>query len=193
MSGPNRIATSGRPKTSSMWVIFLLLLFLPACETTYQASRTVESAHPPDMSSTKIYFYPAQGQSVNQQDRDGYECYLWAVEKSGFNPAQLYLAPHQRVEVVPQTEPGENEVTGAILGAVAGSMMSPRGSRDEGAVFGAITGAILGSAVTEDQRRTAENIEQQLNSERYIVQEKQARNYRRAMTACLEGRGYTVR
>jgi hypothetical protein len=30
--------------------------------------------------------YPANGQSPEQVNQDGYDCYRWAVEQSGFDP-----------------------------------------------------------------------------------------------------------
>ena len=36
--------------------------------------------------SSEIYAYPAQGQSAEQQDRDYYDCHLWSVEESGYDP-----------------------------------------------------------------------------------------------------------
>ncbi|WP_201768384.1 hypothetical protein [Stutzerimonas azotifigens] len=37
--------------------------------------------------SYEVIAYPAQGQSVEQQGRDRYECHSWAVGQSGFDPA----------------------------------------------------------------------------------------------------------
>jgi hypothetical protein len=33
-----------------------------------------------------VIAYPAQGQSDEQRDRDRYDCYLWAVQQTGFDP-----------------------------------------------------------------------------------------------------------
>ncbi len=35
------------------------------------------------------YVYPNQGQNRNQTSRDRYECYLWAVDQTGVEPAQV--------------------------------------------------------------------------------------------------------
>jgi hypothetical protein len=35
------------------------------------------------------YIYPRQGQNNSQTSRDRYECYLWAVDKTGVEPAQI--------------------------------------------------------------------------------------------------------
>ncbi len=37
--------------------------------------------------SSEIFVYPNEGQSDEQRDRDRYECYGWAVEQTGFDPA----------------------------------------------------------------------------------------------------------
>lgn len=38
-------------------------------------------------SSSEIYAYPAKGQSAEQQDRDYYDCHLWAVDKADYDPS----------------------------------------------------------------------------------------------------------
>ena len=37
--------------------------------------------------STQVFAYPKQGQGEEQADRDRYDCHLWAVQQSGFDPA----------------------------------------------------------------------------------------------------------
>lgn len=150
----------------------------------------------PPVPVTKIYFYPSQGQSEAQQERDRYECYAWAVKQTGFDPGQAQLAPHQRVQVTPAAPPGSDTAAGAVGGAIVGSMMSSRHDKGFGLVFGALTGAMLGAASDEARQRQADQVQQQYDAkdaQRYARLEKQARDYQRAMTACLEGRGYTVR
>ncbi len=153
-------------------------------------------APPAPPPSVEIYFYPTKGQTKAQQERDRYECYLWAVKQTGFDPGQAQLAPHQRVEVVPTTPPGSDVAAGAVTGAVVGSMMSRPRESGTGMVFGAIAGAMLGAASEQSKQAQAAQIQQQYDArdaEQYARLDRQARDYRRAMTACLEGRGYTVR
>lgn len=170
------------------------LLLLAGCDTSvYRTQPSAPPPSPPQAPVTKIYFYPNQGQTEQQQDRDRYECYLWAVEKSGFDPSQASLAPHQRVEVIPQPVPGASAAAGAVTGAIAGSVLAEPRHRDEGLVLGAITGALLGAAADAERTEQAAKMEQQLNAQQDARLEQRARDYRRAMTACLEGRGYTVR
>lgn len=150
----------------------------------------------PPLPTTNVYFYPTKGQSEAQRDRDRYDCYLWAVKQSGFDPGQSQLAPHQRIQVTPTAPPGNDTAAGAVGGAIVGSMMSSRHDHGFGMVFGALTGAMLGAASDEARQQQAEQVQQQYDAkdaQRYARLEKQARDYQRAMTACLEGRGYTVR
>jgi len=37
---------------------------------------------------TSVYAYPSRGQNSEQSARDKYECYLWAVDQSGFDPSR---------------------------------------------------------------------------------------------------------
>jgi hypothetical protein len=156
--------------------------------------KPVDTSPPPP--TTTVYFYPTRGQSEQQQDRDRYECYLWAVRQSGFDPGQAQLAPHQRIEVKPVAPPGADTASGAVSGAIIGSMVAPHYDRGFGLVFGAITGAMIGAASDAARQEEAERIQRHYDAreaQRYAHLEKQARDYQRAMTACLEGRGYAVR
>lgn len=176
-------------------IVGLASLSLTGCAPPVYSVRP-SSAPPPPPPSVEIYFYPTKGQTPAQQDRDRYECYLWAVKQTGYDPGQPALAPHQRVDVVPATPPGANVAAGAMTGAVVGSILSRPRDSGTGLVFGAIAGAMLGAASEQAQQEQAAQIQQQYDArdaERYARLDRQARDYRRAMTACLEGRGYTVK
>jgi hypothetical protein len=132
--------------------------------------------------STTVYFYPVRGQSREQQDRDRYECYLWAVKQTGFDPGQTQLAPHQRVEVRPEAPPGSDMAAGAVGGAIVGSMMSSHHDSGFGLVFGALTGAMLGAASDQERERQAAQVQRHYDAkeaQRYSRTERQARDYQR--------------
>src|SRR5215472_10189243 len=42
---------------------------------------------PPPSYSTQPYIYPARGQSPQQEESDKGQCYGWAVQQTGFDPA----------------------------------------------------------------------------------------------------------
>jgi len=62
-------------------------------------------------------------------------------------------------------------------------------------VFGAVAGALVGAATDIARHDRATRIQRQYDkndANHYARLEMQSRNYRRAMSACLEGRGYSV-
>jgi len=171
-------------------------LALAACATPPRVvARPVDApAAPPP--STQVYFYPLKGQSAAQQDRDRYECYIWAKKQTGLDPSEPQLAPHQRVEVVPIPPPGHDTAAGAATGAVLGAIVSRPGHTGEGAAVGAMLGAIIGAVSDTARQEQAEHLQERYDRRdtlRSARVEHQAANYRRAMAACLEGRGYSVR
>ena len=179
---------------SRLVVLCLLPSLLFGCASpAVRVQSTMDETRPTP--STVVYFYPNNNQSEEQQERDRYDCYLWAVEQSGYDPGQQALAPHQRIEVVPTTPPGSDVAVGAATGAVLGSILAGPHSKGGGLVFGILAGTILGLASEAGKQEQAANLQQQydnLEQQRYYQLEKLADGYRRAISACLEGRDYTV-
>ena len=195
MYNKTKVSFFGSSRYRLALTVVLPALVLVACAPHGYAVKK-QTVAPSQVPTTTVYFYPTQGQSEQQQDRDRYECYLWAVKQTGYDPGRAQLAPHQRVEVVPAAPPGSDTAAGAVGGAIIGSMMAPRRDAGFGLVFGAITGAMLGAASDAARQEETARAQQYYDSKearRYAVLERQARDFRRAMTACLEGRGYTVR
>jgi hypothetical protein len=149
----------------------------------------------PPPAPVTIYFYPAKGQSPEQQDRDRYDCYLWARDQTGFEPSAPNLAPHHKLSVVADRPPGTDTAVGAVTGAVLGAAVSSRGNRPEGALIGAAAGALVGSASDVTRQEQTARLQQQYDQQsarRLANIERQAADYRRAMGACLAGKGYIV-
>jgi hypothetical protein len=144
---------------------------------------------------TQVYFYPKDGQTNEQQSRDHYECYNWAMKQTGFDPSQSSIPPEQRVRVVPMPPPGHDTAVLAITGAVLGALIAGPRHAAGGALIGAAGGAIAGAAADSSRQQTARQLEEAYpNRDRALdaQYEGQVLNFRRAMSACLEGRGYTV-
>ncbi len=161
--------------------------------------QVIESAPPiapPPEQVTEVVAYPAQGQSEQQLDRDRYECHVWAVKQTGFDPSVPGVPPHQRVQVVagppaPSAVPG-SAFTGAILGAI---VSRPRDA-GIGALIGAVAGTAIGAASDASRAQATQSVvanQQARLDAQTSQQESQAGGYRRALGACLSGRGYTVR
>jgi len=145
---------------------------------------------------TQIYFYPNNNQSSEQQSRDHYACYNWAIDQTGFDPGESAIDPQQRVRVVPMPPPGQDTITMSIAGAVLGALIGGPRHAMEGALIGSTYGALAGATSDLSRQEYARQMEeayQNRNQARDLHQEKKALQFRRAMSACMEGRGYTVK
>jgi hypothetical protein len=137
-----------------------------------------------------IFIYPTKGQSQQQQDKDHYECYTWAVKQTGFDPSrpptQSNTASDNRYQPS-QPHVLRGAARGAALGAVGGAVAGDAG---KGAGAGAAVGGLAGGFRRRDERMQQQN-QQQYNTQG--AQQSQSTSYNRAMAACLEGRGYSVK
>lgn len=135
-----------------------------------------------------LYFYPSRGQPEAQQERDRYECYRWAVAQTGVDPG---MTPVRRAPAyAPPGPSGAEVIGGAATGAVVGAAVSSPRHAGEGAVLGAFFGALLGAAQADARQREADAA-----AERYASRAAAGvpASFGRAMSACMEGRGYRVR
>lgn len=183
-ASPNTHRLESKPANKILLILPCLALALSACVSPPRHERVVSTPPPTD-----VYVYPSQGQSESQLDRDRYECNDWAVRQSHYDPSDVHN--ETRVRVV--TEPsGANTAVGAVTGAVVGSLLA--GPRDAfgGAVVGGVAGAMLGAASDNAQQQQARREQRQYDA-RYAHGAAYAQAYRRAISACLEGRGYTVK
>jgi hypothetical protein len=173
------------------------LLLLTAC-----ANRPLQPAPPPreqvpapapppttstEPADARIYVYPAQGQTPEKTARDRYECHLWAVRQSGFDPSRSSGSPAAHVVVVRDDGPTRQQAaaSGALGGAVVGAAVSRPRDAAAGAVVGAVIGGVLGAAtVPESAPPPPAPAPDPVAAH--------ASDYRRALGACLEGRGYSV-
>ena len=145
----------------------------------------------PPLLAQDFYIYPTKGQGQQQMEQDKFQCYSWAKQQSGFDPMQAPQAstppPAQEAQ---QGGVGRGALRGAGVGVVGGAIAGDAG---KGAAIGAASGALIGGMRRRDQVRRQEQ-EQQQWAQQEAAQYSQNRNaYNRAYTACLEGRGYTVK
>lgn len=133
-----------------------------------------------------MYFYPELSQDEAKQDRDRFECYRWAVRETGFDPGMTPVReiPPPRAAV----RDGADVVAGAATGAVVGAVAAGPRHGGEGAIIGAIFGSLLGAAVQESRAQAAEAA----YARRQAYTQVPLDNFRRAMSACMTGRGYRV-
>jgi hypothetical protein len=176
----------------------LALLALTSCAAEPSRVEEVTQWAPPAPDTT-VYFYPEQGRTVPaaQQDRDRYECNSWAVQQTGFDPSSPSVAPHQRVRVVSAQPSGAGVAVGGMTGALVGAATANPWHAGPNILIGALTGAAIGGIAESEHVAQINQAQSQADAQashaRNAALDEKAADYRRAMTACLEGRGYVVR
>jgi hypothetical protein len=140
--------------------------------------------------SAQTYIYPSRGQSPQQEQTDRGQCYTWAVQQSGFDPAnpQIPSGPPP-VAGAPQGGMFRGAAGGAAIGAIGGAI---GGNAGEGAAIGAAAGGLFGG-----MRRRSWEEQQQAQMDTYQERQQsmlsQGRsNFNQAFGVCMTGRGYTV-
>lgn len=158
-------------KVSHLATAMLLGLFLGTSSVTAQ----------------ELYIYPAKGQSDEQMDKDKYECYNWAKKDTGFDPMAV---PTTSTPAPGGQKKSGGVVKGALGGAALGAII---GDSSRSAKRGAVAGGLIGGVRQSSSNRQTEQQQQQWAQQESASYANNRNNYNRAYSACLEGRGYTVR
>lgn len=133
--------------------------------------------------------YPAKGQSAAQQNADEAECHGWARQSTGIDPAVVAQTPPPAAAPPPPPAGpavgGGERLRGAARGAAGGAIIGEIVNDDagKGAGVGAVVGTMAGGA------RARQNLQAQAQAQ----QQQQLDTFNRAMSACMEGRGYTIK
>ena len=189
-----------RTQTRVAWVsasaLLLAALLLGGCAV--EPTPPPRAPPPPPVQQplppppSEVFAYPQRGQSAQQQDRDHYECSTWATQQTGFDPSAPGVPPHERVTVVPGPPPtGAGTALGAVTGAVIGASVANPWNSGPAALAGAVVGGAIGTAAEAANAQPRTIVTQDRRAQ--AAQEQQAANYRRAISACLDARGYAVR
>jgi hypothetical protein len=122
-----------------------------------------------------------RGQSAEQARRDRYECHNWAVAQTGESPpaTPAAAAADDGNEDLKRERIGR-AIVGATIGGAIGGLVGDW-HESENVLAGAAAGAAIGAATAGARRKAAAEPEPEEPSD-----------YLRALTACLEGRGYSV-
>jgi hypothetical protein len=133
----------------------------------------------------KPIVYPAKGQSAAQQSKDDAECYAWAKQNTGIDPAAVASTPPPQ-QTGPATGGGQR-VRGAARGAAGGAAIGAiAGDAGAGAGIGAIAGTMVGGRQARQQRDAQ-------NQQAVAQQQDLINTFYRGFGACMEGRGYTIK
>jgi hypothetical protein len=149
-------------------------------------------------SAVGLFVYAAKGQDAAQQSKDEKECYDWSKAQSGVDPAAPAPAPAETAQAEKQG-PGGERVKGAVRGAAAGAVIGEVADNDasKGAEVGAAAGVLAGGRQARKNRREQEEkaaeAKQASAASAEAAQQQRLDTFKRGMSACLEGRGYTVK
>lgn len=127
------------------------------------------------------YVYPSRGQSASKQRADEQDCSGWATKRSGFDPSSPAPA---------KVEP-EKKVTGSgarLIGAGGGAVVA--GVAGGNVLTGAVVGGVGGGLVKRVKNRREADKVNKTNAGYYRARQDE---WTSARTACLTGRGYSVK
>jgi len=139
--------------------------------------------------SVDLFVYPANDQSKQQQEQDDYQCFTFAKEETNFDPVNA----REPSEVVADN-PGMDGsgARGAFRGVARGALLGE--IIDDDAGKGAAIGGAMGMMRARNRsRQDAQRAAASKNSENQSSFEHQKNNFKKAMSICLEARGYTVK
>jgi len=138
--------------------------------------------------------YPAKGQDKDQTVRDELTCSDWAHQQTGIDPMSVSANVDSATAAGKASADSATSgaaVRGAARGAVGGAAVGAiAGDAGTGAAIGAVAGAAKG-------RKTKKATEQQAGAAAGAEAEAQAAGslttFGKAMSVCLEGKGYSVK
>jgi hypothetical protein len=170
-------------------LVLVVVLFILA---TIAHAQENEAAKPASMTASLnkalgVFVFPAQDQKPGQQQSDEQACYSWAVQQSGVDPLNMEATQPDSVA----TGPDGSAVRGAARGAVAGVAIGAiAGDAGKGAAIGAAAGAMGGAAGRRQRQAQKANQAQQTAAS---ADEAKIESFKKAYSACLEGKGYSVK
>lgn len=129
--------------------------------------------------------YPAKGQSETKMNKDKAECQQWAQKQNAANPQPAATSSAQ-------SQPkGGARAKGGARGAAGGAAVGAiGGDAGKGAAIGAIAGGMRAGRQQREAKKENEASAKQAQAQQ---QQQIQATYDRAFSACMEGRGYTVK
>lgn len=179
-------------RANLLYIAIPLSIFLATARLHAQepppASPNSQAAAKTPAQSVGLFVYPQKKQAADVQQKDEGECYNSAKQESGVDPTNP-----QASSPAPQSAqaPAGGGVKGAAGGAGAGAAIGAiSGDAGEGAAIGATAGAIHGRRA---QRKAKKQAQQQAQQQAAAATQQSVDTFKRAMTACLEARSYSVK
>jgi hypothetical protein len=192
-----------------MKYVFMALLFMGLIP-----SATAQAGPPPAWSPAKsigMFAYPKNQQNADQQLKDESDCYGSAKQNTGVDPqAPVPTGPSAQQQQAAQQQAAQQAgkdvskggaVKGAAGGAAGGAAIGAiAGDAGKGAAIGATVGAVAGrrkqrtkeeQAKQQAAQQTAQ-AQQQAQSQAQAQEQGAISTFKRAFSACMDARGYSV-
>jgi len=168
---------------------------LAAQEPAKQPQPAPAAAAPaPTAAELGLFVYPAKDQTKDQQTKDERECYAWAGEQSNVDPTGPKADSDSAAKAAKAKTDSATTgaaVGGAARGAVGGAAVGAiAGDAGTGAAIGAVAGAAKGRKAKKAAEKQAG---QEAKKQTEAQSAQQVETFKKAMGACLEGRGYTIK
>ena len=159
-------------------LILSLMLLLP-----FQASASSLAG------SVGLFVYPPEGKTQSEREQDDYQCYNWAKNETRYDP--MNSNKPQKVEADPHAKSGSG-LRGALRGAARGAVIGEIADDDasKGAQAGAALGMMRGRTASRQANQQAAGAQNSANQLAYAQNQD---NFKKAMSICLEARGYSVK
>jgi hypothetical protein len=190
----------------SVFMVLLMAGFVP--------SAVAQAGPPPAWSPSKsigMFAYPKSQQNADQQLKDESDCYGSARQNTGFDPqAPVPTGPSAQQDQAAQQQAAQQAgkdvskggtVKGAAGGAAGGAAIGAiAGDAGKGAAIGATVGAVAGrrkqrmkeeKAKEQAAQQTAQG-QQQAQAQAQAEQKGGMDTFKRAFSACMDARGYSV-
>jgi hypothetical protein len=132
-----------------------------------------------------VFVYPKNHQDQGQQAKDENECYQSAKEQSGIDPTAPPPPPQEAKK--PKGGGAKGAAGGAAAGAAIGAIAGDAG---EGAAIGATAGAVRGR---RQQKKATKQAEQQAQQKTQAQQQQTMDTFKKAFSACMDARDYSVK
>ena len=175
-----------------LWSVAVFALCVSLSSHAAGQSNQPASAQKTLSGTLNVYVFPSAGQTASQQSKDEADCYSWAVQKTGSDPFQLSKQAQAQAQAQAQNAGATqgSAVRGAAGGAAAGALIGGiAGDAGKGAAIGAATGAVVNR---RRARKAQESNEAAISSSQQATSEQMA-NFKKAFSACLEGKKYMVK
>ena len=134
-----------------------------------------------------VYVFPTTDQTPEQQAKDQSDCYTWAVQQSGYDPINPTKVQAKEVPKGPDGAAVVGSAGGAAVGVAIGAIAGDAG---KGAAIGAVSGAVIGRRRGNMAKASAQN---QANNQAAQANYNLEDGFKKAFSACLEAKNYTVK